>query len=371
MCIYETTARPEMDALVEHQFPRAPHRYENQPWESRYDPRYPLRLFAAQFASMQEQQQGMLASDEVYWAALRDRQRGALANSALGEKALAVYIAHSTPSEQIYRDICRLRTYIPGAVKTEFDFQTQQTAISKLERELCDVPRRRRMLASVSRDTRRTQLECTPKSTAFGPKQPSWAVIFDRETAITTQLQRLMCAMVKYGCGDDTIDVERNNVHYHAMVNRHKHFGGDKSKIVMPQTTCHEWRSYWTTDNPLQRTLDIITSLWQGLRIYRGELNEDGNSRYPRVCYSVRDLLAIIDVVPHLTLSVDHRHRQQLTLQCERIAQLTRDYYDSVISLLDQTLDSFGNPRKPFSVIDNFMHQCNGIVIDRAIFDMD
>lgn len=372
--IYEVSARQEMSALEEHetvQFPRASHRYYCQPWEVPYDFRHPLNLRAAKWAASEERLRQRAGTDAAPWAASRDRQRSGHAadsrdKSAFGESALSVCLEHSMSSEQIYLDIRRLRAYVPGALKTEDDFIAQQAAIRELERELGNAGLRRRMCASVSRDIRRTLLPCAPKSTAFGPQQPNMVKVYRCQVAIVTHLQRLMYAIVKYGCGDGTIDVERNTRLYHEMKNRERNFGGNDSQIVFPQKTCHEWRSYWATDNPLQRALDIITSLWQGLRIYRGGLTYDGDSRYPKVRYSVRDLLSIVNVVPHLASSADHR--QQLKLQCDVIAESTRDYYDTV--LLNPVLDLYGKMYNPFSFIDDFMHPRNGIVIDQAIFAM-
>ena len=195
-------------------------------------------------------------------------QRSTLHSS--GERALSVFLDHSSMSEQINRDICRLRAYVPCAVHTEDDFMARQTAITELERELCDAARSQHMLALVSKETWRA---------VRPPPATEYERIWVLEHGISKQLRRLMCLMAEYGCGDDTIDIQRNTRHYLHMLNRQKRFGGDESKILMPQKTCHEWRSYRDTDHPRQLTLDLITTLRQGLNIYMGGINDNGIAR--------------------------------------------------------------------------------------------
>lgn len=290
--------------------------------------------------------------------ALTDRLQHSTLQSP-GEGALSVFSAYSSVSEHIQRDICALRTYVPGAVRTEDEFKKRQAVIRELERDLCDAAYNSHILALVSKDIRRTVLLQPAVNDALDVPARMWL----HEEAIKTQLRRLMCAMVEYGCGDDKIDVERNVTRYHEKRQRRRNLGGDESQIVMPQKTCHEWRSYQATDSPRQQTLDLLTTLQQGLHIYNGGFNEDGASIYPRKCHSVRDLLGIVDVVPHLPLPKDDSHRRELRRQCEVIAKLTRDYYDSFFSISEYKF------KFTFENMDKFMHARCGIRIDRDVFN--
>lgn len=249
-----------------------------------------------------------------------------MAVDSSGERALAVFLEHNSSSEQIKRDICGLRAYVPGAVPMLHNFMARQAAIAELEKELCAATRSHHMLALVCTETRRALLHLP----AASDMSRSHRRIESCEAAITTQLRRLMCLMVRYGCGDDTIGVHRS--------------------------------TYGATDNPRQQTLDLLETLQQGLNIYTRGLDDNGNFMYPLKYYSVRDLLTIVDVVPQLPLPVDDTHRRELRQQCELVAKLARDYYDWY-----GVENRYG---RTFRAIHAFMYVHGGILVNTDIFDM-
>lgn len=245
-----------------------------------------------------------------------DAHTHALALPVLAERdaALAVFLQRSPPSgggalavlaerdaARIAARHCAIRTlqmYTPGTVQDHRAFVQQQTAVDSQAHELCALARSSSMLALVSTDVRRAVVG-PPAGALPHPRMP-----FGRHhMLIKSSLQCLLEMMLRFGCGDDAINVR---------------------EVVPPRRN-----PYLTTDYPRYLLLSLITAM----HYYRSMMRNAGAHAFsfgaPKATLVVGDVLSVLDVVPQLAFPSDPGHRRLLQVQCDDITRLVHAYYDA------------------------------------------
>lgn len=223
-----------------------------------------------------------------------------------GEDALKIVVQLHAPRRRVHHAITRMRTYVPGAVKTEAAFVAIQNAIRGEEQELCGMAQRSSMLELVSRDIRRTHRECMlPRKTMVGHTQQ-----------ITQRVEFLLRDMLRCECGgSDLMDV----------------------RGCVPDN----FHPYFTEDFPLFKLLSLMNALHFYRDLYSGRVCVIPGCP-PKHFYMIRDILCILDVIPTLAFPVDDIQKRLLKFHCDGISQSMHEYYDSGVGIdsLEHLLDS-------------------------------
>ena len=217
-----------------------------------------------------------------------------------GECALAVFVQQQhTLAESMHGRIDTMWRYVPGAIKNRTEWNRRMAAVSEQERELCNlVP----VPAEVSREVRRMRHECTTV-----PRRerdyPAWAR-HRLENDIKGQMKELLNEMGDYVCDDEEYIPRR-----YADTDFHRHV--------------------------LVRTLRQVHKVYDFAMTY-------GEDMEPHHTYiTVRELLLVLDVLPHLQLPTDDVRMRKLGKMCERIVCMTHALYTCSTDFVQ--LDNFMN----------------------------